>query len=70
MKIISFIQAHQQQLIERILRHCQLWPEPARAPPPGQAPFANVRVTEPGLELDGEFLEHQRCEQLEFATPA
>lgn len=31
MKIISFIERHQRQLIEKILRHCGLWEEaPAR----------------------------------------
>jgi hypothetical protein len=34
MKIISFIEGHQTEVIEKILRHCGLWEEPsARAPP-------------------------------------
>ena len=34
MKIISFIDRHQREVIEKILRHCELWEEaPARAPP-------------------------------------
>mgnify|MGYP005873598159 CR=1 FL=1 len=34
MKIIAFIQRHQTDVIEKILRHCGLWDEPsARAPP-------------------------------------
>ncbi len=35
MKLISFIERNQSEVIERILRHCGLWEEaPARAPPP------------------------------------
>ena len=35
MKIISFIERDQREVIEKILRHCGLWEEaPARAPPP------------------------------------
>ena len=34
MKIIAFIERHQTEVIEKILRHCGLWEEsPARAPP-------------------------------------
>jgi len=34
MKIISFIEKRQSDVIERILRHCNLWKEiPPRAPP-------------------------------------
>ncbi len=34
MKIIAFIERHQTDVIEKILRHCGLWDEPsARAPP-------------------------------------
>jgi hypothetical protein len=34
MKIISVIERHQSKVIEKILRHCELWQEaPARAPP-------------------------------------
>ena len=34
MKIIAFIEPHQTEVIEKILRHCRLWEEgPARAPP-------------------------------------
>lgn len=41
MKIISFIERHQTDVIEKILRHCGLWDEPsARAPP-----SAKVSVT-------------------------
>jgi hypothetical protein len=40
MKIISFIERHQTEVIEKILRHCGLWEEEARAPP---APVGPVR---------------------------
>ena len=34
MKIVSFIERHPSEVIEKILRHCGLWEEaPARAPP-------------------------------------
>jgi hypothetical protein len=34
MKIIAFIQRHQTEVIEKILRHCGLWEQsPARGPP-------------------------------------
>lgn len=39
MKIISFIERHQREVIEKILRHCGLWEEaPARDPPPVPEP--------------------------------
>lgn len=31
MKIVTFVQAHQRDVIERILRHTGLWPQPSRA---------------------------------------
>ncbi len=72
MRIISFIEAHQEQVIERILRHCGLWSEPPpRAPPrPALVLVPSNRVAEPGLDLDPEFLEHQRWEQIELAFEA
>jgi hypothetical protein len=34
LKIIAFIEGHQTEVIEKILRHCGLWDQPsARAPP-------------------------------------
>jgi hypothetical protein len=34
MKIIAFLERHQTEVIEKILRHCGLWEEgPARGPP-------------------------------------
>jgi len=70
MKIVSFIERWQQEVIERILRHSGLWEGPlrmlatARAPPLAPTPS----LTAPGeLELvpDGEFLEYRRRENQE-----
>ena len=33
MKVISFIEPPQEDVIEKILKHCDLWEEPARGPP-------------------------------------
>jgi hypothetical protein len=33
MEVVSFIEPPQQAVIEKILRHCGLWEELARAPP-------------------------------------
>jgi hypothetical protein len=39
LKIIAFIERHQTELIEKILRHCGLWEDQvARAPPAAQIP--------------------------------
>ena len=34
MKVISFIEQHQPEVIEKILRHCGLWKEEQPRPPP------------------------------------
>jgi hypothetical protein len=40
MKIIAFIERHQTEVIEKILRHCGRWEEgSARAPPRGEVPI-------------------------------
>ena len=53
MRIICFIEAHQPQVIERILRHCGLWSERSpRAPPqPGLALLPNDRPAQPRLDV-------------------
>ena len=62
MKIISFIERGQQDVVERILRHCGLWEGPirtlagARAPPQRSAPPPD----EPEFVMDPEFLESER----------
>ncbi len=71
-KFICFIEAHQAQVIERILRHCGLWSERSpRAPPqPGLALVPKDRPAQPRLEVAPDFLEQQRWEQLEMAFEA
>jgi hypothetical protein len=67
MKIVSFIERRQQEVIERILRHCGLWEGPlrtlatARAPPLAPAP-SSTAPGELALVPDGEFLDYQRRE--------
>ncbi len=67
MKIISFIERRQQDIIEQILRHCGLWEGPvrtwatARAPPPVSKPRP-ATADELELVADDEYLEFQRRE--------
>jgi hypothetical protein len=61
MKIISFIERHQQDVVERILRHCGLWEGPLRTlanarAPPGRAERDADEPRELQLVLDPEFL--------------
>jgi hypothetical protein len=65
MKIISFIERRQTDVIQWILRHCGLWEGPlrtrasARSPRPGpRHPTAPADELE--LVIDGDFLESQR----------
>ena len=61
MKIISFIERGQRDVVERILRHCGLWEGPirtlaaARGPPAG-AEQASDESRELQLVLDPEYL--------------
>jgi len=67
MKIVSFIEHCQADVIERILRHVGLWEGPlrtlatARAPPPAPAP-SPLESGELELVPDEEFLEFRRRE--------
>ena len=36
MRVIAFIQPSQREVIEKILKHCGLWEERSRGPPPGE----------------------------------
>jgi len=73
MKIIAFIEAHQHEVIRKILEHCGLWHDPPpRAPPRPSPPARAVRVEaapEPDAgishEVDPDFLEHLRQEQFD-----
>lgn len=67
MKVISFIERRQHELIERILRHCGLWNGPIRRlasarSPPRTPRRAGAAATDVELVLDGEFLESERLE--------
>jgi hypothetical protein len=65
MKIVSFIERRQTDVIERILRHCGLWEGPlrtrasARSPPPGPR-HPTAAPDELELVIDGDFLASQR----------
>jgi hypothetical protein len=67
MKIISFIERSQGDVIERILRHCGLWEGPLRTRASPRAPPRNCRraanaPNEVELVTDSEFLESERLE--------
>jgi hypothetical protein len=70
MKIIASLDNHQSHVIEKILRHCGLWQDPPpRAPPVtgGTSHPANASAdpdSGPTFEVDPEFLEHVRPEQV------
>ncbi len=65
MKIISFIERCQQDVVERILRHCGLWEGPLRTLATARAPPIGSRSSpdEPQFVPDPEFLEHERLER-------
>ena len=69
MKIIAFIEAHQSDVIRKILEHCGVWHDPPPRAPPKPPPRAArpVRSADPGItyEVDPEFLEHQQREQID-----
>jgi len=84
MKIIAFIEAHQQSVIRKILQHCGLWQDPpSRSPPkPATSPpgpksghqaslFAGDDDPDSRLthEVDPDFLEFVRREEIEEAEP-
>ncbi len=58
MKIISFIERGQQDVVERILRHCGLWEGPIRTLAGARAPphRSGRHPDEPELVMDPEFL--------------
>jgi hypothetical protein len=67
MKIISFIEARQDDVIRKILEHCGLWraPPPRGPPPAAREPVGvstSMEATE-NVEVDGDFLEHLRRER-------
>ena len=70
MRIISFIEARQGDIVRKILEHCGLWEDPVRGPPvlpfktnPARVapePDPDSRVT---YLIDPDFLEYTRREQ-------
>jgi hypothetical protein len=72
MKIIAFIEAHQEEVIRKVLQHCGLWhvpPTPRRAQTMVTLPGPeHLRVASPWKSHskgDPEFLEHARHQQLD-----
>ena len=71
MKIIAFIEAHQGNVIHKILEHCGLWEDPpSRGPPgPGCGPrtVRSMSDADAGIsyEVDPDFLEHAGREVLD-----
>ena len=63
--------AQQADLIRKILEHCGLWHDPPpRAPPRSSSPYRSVLsspASDPGIthEVDPDFLEHRRREDLD-----
>jgi hypothetical protein len=53
MKIVAFIE--ESRVIEKNLRHCELWKEPAMHPPPVKS--TGPLKMESGLELDYQFVD-------------
>ena len=71
MKIIAFIEAHQGDVIHKILEHCGLWDDPPSRGPQGPGfgrrtvwsmPDADAGIS---YEVDPDFLEHARREVLD-----
>ena len=76
MRIVSFIEARQEEVIRKTLQHCGPWHDPPpRAPPKPSSPsrpqgVAPQRDSGFALEPDPDFLEHARREQNEqFELP-
>jgi len=73
MRIVSFIEARQEDLIRDILKHCGLWHDaPPRAPPkPANNPCSSAAVARGSsaagnsVEIDPDYLEHLHHEQFE-----
>jgi len=77
MKIISFIEARQGDVIRRILQHCGLWSDPPTRAPPQPAPMPGAACPRPSSDPDGDsqrtyeadpdFLEYLRREEADLA---
>ena len=68
MKILSFIEARQADIIEKNLRHCGLWDDISTRGPPLKPPAAPPSSADPSpgftSEPDPDFLEHSRREKM------
>ena len=61
MKIISFIESRQADVLEKILRHCGLWEDPPPRAPPARPPPADPDARRT-IEPDPDFEDHRRRE--------
>jgi hypothetical protein len=52
MKVISFIERHQSDVIEKILRHCDLWKETPTRAPPVELPVPPQQFAGPTLDFE------------------
>jgi hypothetical protein len=55
MKVIAFIDPPQEDVIEKILKHCGLWDEPSERAPPGPDDY----VADPDEVPDYEYVEFE-----------
>jgi len=55
MRVISFIERRQTDVIEKIPRQCELWDPPTRAPPAAEAASADGSATDLEVEADPEY---------------
>jgi len=56
MKVISFIEPPQEDVIEKILKHCGLWEEPVRGPPAQGPPTERDAVAQALAETELTFV--------------
>ena len=54
MKVVSFIEPPQADVIEKILRHCELWSPATPRPPPGESCVHDGEVDADGYDASGE----------------
>jgi len=50
MRIVSFIEKHQSDVVEKILRNCGLWKEASPRAPPEPEPGDTFTLQEPALD--------------------
>ncbi len=75
MKILAFIEARQDDIIRKILKHCGLWQDPPSRSPPPTTSAASAGLTGRGpasrytCQEDGDFLDFSRREDLDEVEP-